>query len=102
MVAESPLLIEIDARLRTLYAELGDGGNSSPGYRFQLEGLLQAAVILNIATVPGLWQLLDRVYTELYGHSAESVCGSAWEDPGGFPALPVRGQRAPVYPTTKD
>jgi hypothetical protein len=101
MLAGEILLIQIDDRLESFFAEMRDGGNSSPASRFQLEGLLQAAVTLEIATQATLWQRLSRVYSEVCGVSAESVFGEPWNSQEGFPALPVLGRRAPVYPTTK-
>ena len=101
MLAGEVLLGEIDGRLRNFFVELGDGGNSSPACRFQLEGMLRAAVILEISTPAALWQRLSRVHADVCGASAESVFGQPWDDPEGFPELPVLGRRAPVYPTTK-
>ncbi len=101
MLAENALLNEIDWRLRQFFAGQRDGRNSSPASRYQIEGLLEAAVLTGSASEPELWLRLSTVYTEIFGAAPEQQFGSPWEN-GEFPAIPVCGVRAPVYPTTRD
>ena len=101
-MAENDLLAVIEQRMRDLIAEIHDGGNASPGSRFRLEGLLEAAVITGLGTEQHFWHRYLVLYRELTGEEGEALFGERWAQAGEFPALPVGGRRAPVYPTTKE
>lgn len=101
MLNDKPLLAEIDRRLQQFFREQRDGSNSSPAARFELEGMLQAAVLIGSATERQLWQRLSNSFEAINGSALAPQFQNSWAD-GEFPALPVQGQRAPVYPTTKD
>ena len=100
MLNDEALLADIDRRLRQFFTEQREGGNGSPAFRYELEGMLRAAVLIGAATEQKLWLRFSSVADDVYGSESVPQYENTWLD-GEFPALPVRGQRAPVYPTTK-
>jgi hypothetical protein len=67
---------ELERRWHGIFSTLHSGGEVPPAQRLRTEGLMEAIVLLGIA-------------------SPENVQDA-------FPQIPGFGQRAPVYPSTRD
>ncbi len=96
------LLETIDQRLAALMAQLATGLDAPPGARLRLEGLMEAAALLGIATEAELQSLLEVRYREAFGHPPETDLGEDWQSFFPFPQIPAMARRAPVYPSTRD
>ncbi len=96
------LLETIDRRLADLLAQLAAGLDAPPGQRLRLEGLMEAAVLLEIAAEAELVALLETRYRDAFGHSPGEDLGEDWQSFFPFPQIPAMARRAPVYPSTRD
>ena len=96
------LIDTIDQRLQALLSQLGAGLDVPPGQRLRLEGLMEAAVLTDIATEAELRALLEARYREAFGHSLEDDLGESWQSFFPFPQVPAMARRAPVFPSTRD
>lgn len=96
------LMETIDRRLEALLSQLAAGLDASPGQRLRLEGLMEAAVLLEIATAAEVWALLEARYREAFGRSLEDDLGPDWRSFFPFPQIPAMARRAPVVPSTRD
>lgn len=101
MSAINPLLIEITERLDTLIVRLHSGQDCPPADQLRLEGLMQAAVVLNIADEATLQALFEERYQDLTEQCVKAGFGETWTDFFRFPSLPLFARPAPVQPTTK-
>ncbi|MDO8862634.1 hypothetical protein Q6D67_13065 [Haliea sp. E1-2-M8] len=96
------LIETIDQRLVALLSQLAAGLDAPPGHRLRLEGLMEAAVLLEIASAAELRALLEGRYREAFGRSLEDDLGEDWLAFFPFPQIPAMARRAPVFPSTRD
>jgi len=96
------LMDTIDRRLQTLLSQLCAGLDAPPGQRLRLEGLMEAAVLTDIASAAELRSLLEVRYREAFGRTLEDDLGEGWEFFFPFPQIPAMARRAPVFPSTRD
>lgn len=92
----------IEQRLVALLSLLAEGLDAPPGQRLRLEGLMEAAVLAEIATEAELRILLESRYRAAFGHSLEDDLGEGWQSFFPFPQIPAMARRAPVFPSTRD
>ena len=74
---------ELERRWHGIFSTLQGGGEVPPARRLRCEGLMDA---------------LERRYEECYGEPLRND----WRELFPFPQIPGFGQRAPVYPSTRD
>jgi hypothetical protein len=96
------LQTEIEQRWRAMFAALAAGDDVSPAQRLRTEGLMEAAVLIAIATPGELLEAMGRSYQSAYGRSIGDDFGAGWQAFFPFPQIPAMARRAPVYPSTKD
>ena len=96
------LIDSIDQRLQALLSQLAAGLDAPPGQRLRLEGLMEAAVLADIASEAELRALLEARYREAFGRTLEDDLGEGWQSFFPFPQVPAMARRAPVYPSTRD
>src|SRR5690606_15495173 len=96
------LIETIDQRLSALLSQLAAGLDASPGQRLRLEGLMEAAVLLGIASETELRALLEARYREAFGRALGDDLGEGWQSFFPFPQIPAMSRRAPVFPSTRD
>ncbi|MEQ8803180.1 hypothetical protein [Haliea sp.] len=96
------LMENIDQRLVDLLSRLAAGLDAPPGQRLRLEGLMEAARLVDVATETELRTLLESRYREAFGHSLEDDLGEDWRSFFPFPQIPAMARRAPVFPSTRD
>lgn len=96
------LLEEIDQRLAVLYDRLARGHDAPPALRLRLEGLLEAAELLKLASQDELLQRVERRHDEHASVSLRERCGDDWRRAHPFPQIPAYMERAPVSPSTSD
>lgn len=96
------LIDSIDQRLQALLSQLAAGLDAPPGQRLRLEGLMEAAVLAEIASEAELRALLEARYREAFGRALEDDLGEGWQSFFPFPQVPVMARRAPVFPSTRD
>lgn len=94
----SVLLQELEIRWRAMFTRLQAGGEIAPSLRLRSEGLMEAAVLLQAATPRQLQTSMARIYQECFGQALVAD----WEEIFPFPQIPGFGQRAPVYPSTRE
>lgn len=98
----SPLMSEIESRLRALLQRLKAGDDAPPGGRLRLEGLLEAAVLAGEGSEESLRALLAHCYGEVFGVDLETTLGAGWEAAHPFPEIPLYARRAPVSAADTD
>ncbi|MEM6606323.1 MAG: hypothetical protein AAF671_11230 [Pseudomonadota bacterium] len=91
---------EVEKRLDDLLMRLQHHQDVPPGPLHRLEGLLEAVVLLDAATIHQLNLLLDQRCLSLLGQSMEERLGKNWREHYPFPQLPLYAARAPVVPST--
>jgi hypothetical protein len=91
-------LAELEERWRRMFSTLHAGGEVPPTLRLRTEGLMEALVLLELASIDELQAALARCYAESYG----SPPRDDWRELFPFPQIPGFGQRAPVYPSTRE
>lgn len=96
------LIETIDRRLQALLSQLSAGLDAPPGQRLRLEGLMEAAVLADIASEAELRALLEARYREAFGRPLEDDLGEGWQSFFPFPQVPAMARRAPVFPSTRD
>lgn len=96
------LIDSIDQRLQALLSQLGAGLDAPPGQRLRLEGMMEAAVLAEIASEAELRALLEARYREAFGRTLEDDLGEGWRSFFPFPQVPAMARRAPVFPSTRD
>ncbi len=96
------LLREIELRLDALFAQLAEGFDAPPAQRLRLEGLLEAAALLEIASQAELEAVLTDRYFAVFCRSPAEDFGAHWQRLFPFPQIPAMQQRAPVVPSTSD
>ena len=94
MVSEAQFVALAQQRLDDFYKQLALTGEVAPGVRFRLEGFLEAGLVLQLVESRQLASMITASYRAFMGEST-SPCPLA-----DVPVqLPVRWQRAPVYPS---
>jgi hypothetical protein len=93
-------LQQVTRRLGLVFAAYARGGDVSPGERLRLEGYMQAGIELGMASREELILLLKQVHLDHLGQELADPF-PPMEEASVIP-IPVRMQRAPVYPSTSD
>ncbi len=96
------LQTELEQRWQTMFAALADGDDVPPAQRLRAEGMMEAAVLLGIATPAALVASMDSCYRAAFGRAIDEDFGADWQAFFPFPQIPAMMQRAPVYPSTRD
>lgn len=96
------LMRELSARWDRMFMALADGADVPPALRLRAEGMMEAAVLLQVASADELVQVMDACYQRAFGRSLADDFGEDWRDFYSFPQIPAMGRRAPVYPSTRD
>jgi hypothetical protein len=98
-MSESQVLLEeLQSRWSAIFSRLQAGGEVPPGMRLRTEGLMEAAVLLELASEDDLLAAMGSCYSDCYG----APMPLDWRELFPFPQIPGFGQRAPVYPSTGD
>ena len=93
---------ELEQRWQVMFSALAAGDDVSPTERLRTEGMMEAAVLLSVATPESLSGAMDRCYQTVHGRGIATDFGDDWQDFFTFPQIPAMAKRAPVYPSTKD
>ena len=93
---------ELEQRWLAMFAALAGGDDVSPAQRLRAEGIMEAVVLMEIASPDTLVDAMDRCYRSHYDHGIAEDFGDDWRDFFPFPQIPAMARRAPVYPSTKD
>jgi hypothetical protein len=93
---------ELQQRWGAMFTALAGGDDVSPAQRLRAEGLMEAAVLIAIATPETLVVAMDCCYRAAYSRSIAKDFGDDWQVFFPFPQIPAMAKRAPVYPSTKD
>tara|TARA_B110000977_G_scaffold39906_1_gene53650 strand:- start:996 stop:1295 length:300 start_codon:yes stop_codon:yes gene_type:complete len=96
------LQTEIEQRWCTMFTALAAGDDVPPSQRLRAEGMMEAAVMLGIATPDVLIETMDRCYRAVFGCGLDEAFGEDWQAFFPFPQIPAMSKRAPVYPSTRD
>ncbi len=100
--AVDALQTEIEQRWGTMFAALAAGDDVAPSQRLRVEGMMEAAVLLGVATPDMLVEAMERCYVAAFGCGLDEACGEDWQAFFPFPQIPAMSKRAPVYPSTRD
>jgi len=98
----SLLTTELRARWRWMFESLAAGEDVPPARRLRAEGMMEAAVLLGVATEGELLLAMDACYQAAFGGPISEHFGEDWQDFYPFPQIPAMGRRAPVYPSTSE
>lgn len=93
---------ELEQRWTAMFSALAAGDDVPPTQRLRAEGIMEAAVLLGIASSDALSGTMDRAYQSAFGRSLGEDFGDDWQDFFPFPQIPAMAARAPVYPSTKE
>ena len=85
-----------------MFAALAGGGDAPPALRLRAEGMMEALVLLDVATAIDLTAIMDERYQTAFGRTIAEDFGEDWQEFYPFPQIPAMGKRAPVYPSTHD
>jgi len=96
------LIAELRARFDQMFAALAAGGDVPPAQRLRAEGMMEAAVLLGVATTDELLLLMNTCYKSAFDRDIAEDFAEDWQDFYPFPQIPAMGRRAPVYPSTRD
>ena len=96
------LQTELEQRWQSMFAALAGGDDVPPSQRLRAEGMMEAAVLLGVATPFALVASMDRCYRAAFGQGIDEEFGPDWQAFFPFPQIPAMMQRAPVYPSTRD
>ena len=88
---------EAQRRVEAFYRDLTTLGETPPARRFGLEGFLEAGIVLELASQESLRQLVNGRFERYFGEPPPAPV-AACAEPVGV-AVPVRWQRAPVFPS---
>jgi hypothetical protein len=101
-LAPHPLLNELQTRWRDMFAALAAGDDLPPGPRLRTEGMMEAALLQQLATEEELLDAMQHCYQAAFGRSLAEEFGADWRDFYPFPQIPAMAARAPVFPSTAD
>ena len=73
-----------------------------PTLRLRAEGMMEAVVLLGLASREELVEAMDRCYRVAFGRDMVEDFDQDWREFYPFPQIPAVGRRAPVYPSTRD
>jgi hypothetical protein len=96
------LLAELKTRWDQMFAALAAGSDVPPTQRLRAEGMMEAAVLVGLATTDELLAAMDASYTSAFGREIAADFAEDWQDFYPFPQIPAVGKRAPVYPSTPE
>ena len=96
------VLAELEQRWQSMFAALAGGDDVPPTHRLRAEGMMEAAVLLGIATPAVLVASMDRCYRAAFGRGIDEEFGADWQEFFPFPQIPAMARRAPVYPSTRE
>lgn len=96
------LLDELKRRWLAMFGALAGGDDVPPAQRLRTEGMMEAALVLHVATEVELSAAMDSCYSACFGRAIAEDFGDDWRDFHPFPQIPAMGRRAPVYPSTPD
>ncbi|MEM1152794.1 MAG: hypothetical protein AAGI44_01545 [Pseudomonadota bacterium] len=97
------LLGELIQRWSHMFSALARGDNITPTDRLRAEGIMESLAMLEVgASSAAIDQEMNRCFTEEFGRTLDEEFGEDWREFYPFPQIPAVGQRAPVYPSTKD
>jgi hypothetical protein len=96
------LTTQLNTRWLGMFRSLAAGDDVPPGQRLRAEGMMEAAVLLQVATEDELLAAMDHCYQCAFGRGLADDFGPHWRDFYPFPQIPAMGKRAPVYPSTRD
>ncbi len=99
---EQLLLQELERRWASLFDRLAAGDDLPPGPRLRTEGMMEAALLLGLATEEELTRRMAAAYRRSFGEELAQVFGADWRQCFPFPSLPAMARRAPVVPSTAD
>ena len=74
-----PLLDELDRRWRAMFAALAGGDDVPPALRLRAEGMMEAAVLLGLATAHELGEAMDRSYRSAFDRGIAEDFGEDWQ-----------------------
>ncbi|MEM9255670.1 MAG: hypothetical protein AAGA91_09485 [Pseudomonadota bacterium] len=93
---------EMDRRWGRMFQQLVDGLDLPPTQRLRGEGLMEAAVLLDIHSPEQIDDAMEAVYKRIVGHGFAAEFGAEWRRLFPFPQIPAMARRAPVYPSTPE
>jgi len=93
---------ELEQRWAAMFTALAAGDDVPPAQRLRTEGMMESALLLGHASVEALDRAMDSCYQEAFHCGLAEAFGADWRAFYPFPQIPAMGQRAPVYPSTKD
>lgn len=96
------LMRELQQRWSGMFADLAAGADLPPARRLRAEGMMEAAVLLGVASEEQLVSAMDHCYRDAFGATIAEHFGDDWREYHPFPQIPAMGVRAPVYPSTAD
>jgi len=85
-----------------MFKALAKGDDVPPSMRLRAEGMMESALLLGQASIEVLDHEMGECYQEAFHSSITEDFGTDWREFYPFPQIPAMGQRAPVYPSTKD
>ena len=83
------LQTEIEQRWCTMFTALAAGDDVPPSQRLRAEGMMEAAVMLGIATPDVLIEAMDSCYRAVFGCGLDEACGEDWQAFFPFPQIPA-------------
>jgi len=99
---DDPLLAALEQRFEAMFAALAAGEHLPPATRLRTEGMMEAAVLLERANPAQLQDVMARCYQAATGRAFDDEFGADWREFFRFPQIPAMGERAPVYPSTRE
>lgn len=96
------ILDELSRRWRSLFSALARGEDVPPAQALRTEGMMEAAVLQQLATADELTASMAACYRQVHGRALEEDLGADWLDFYPHPQIPLQACRAPVYPSTPD
>ena len=93
---------ELEKRWREMFGALAEGADVPPAQRLRAEGIMEAAVLLELAGEEDLLAAMDACYRDAFGRDLADDFGADWREFYPFPQIPAVMRRAPVYPSTPD
>ncbi len=96
------LLDELRQRWTAMFSALCAGDDLPPSVRLRAEGMMEAALLLRLASAAELDRAMGQCYRQAYGAGIADEFGADWREFYPFPQIPAMGRRAPVFPSTSD